>query len=75
MAKVARGVIGSACVNFFRTQYRNQTDVDKEELWALEIDETGKVLLASWCSTRFDDVQILREVLAPPLSSLLSSHG
>ena len=68
-------MIGSACVNFFHTQYRNQIDAGKEELSALDIDVTGNVLLASWRGTRFEDVQVLREVLAPPLSSLLSSHG
>ena len=37
-------------------------DAGEEELRALEIDVTGKILLASWRGTRFEVVQVLREV-------------
>jgi len=39
-------------------------DAGEEELRALEIDVTGKILLASWRGTRFEVVQVLREVRA-----------
>jgi hypothetical protein len=34
----------------------------EEELRSLEADMTGKILLASWRGTRFEVVQVLREV-------------
>jgi hypothetical protein len=37
-------------------------DVSEEELKALEFDVTGKIMLASWRGTRFEVVQVLREV-------------
>jgi hypothetical protein len=37
-------------------------DASEEELKALEIDVTGKIMLASWRGTRFEVVQVLREV-------------
>jgi hypothetical protein len=37
-------------------------DSNEEELKALEIDVTGKIMLASWRGTRFEVVQVLREV-------------
>jgi len=37
-------------------------DTSEEELKALEIDVTGKIMLASWRGTRFEVVQVLREV-------------
>ena len=42
-------------------------DASEEELKALEIDVTGKIMLASWRGTRFEVVQVLREVRLPPL--------
>jgi hypothetical protein len=39
-------------------------DASEEELKALEIDVTGKIMLASWRGTRFEVVQVLREVRA-----------
>ena len=39
-------------------------DTSEEELKALEIDVTGKIMLASWRGTRFEVVQVLREVRA-----------
>jgi hypothetical protein len=56
-------------------------DAGEEELRALEIDVTGKILLASWRGTRFEVVQVLREVrpcnyhLHHPSSIFNSSHG
>ena len=41
-------------------------DASEEELKALEIDVTGKIMLASWRGTRFEVVQVLREVRFPP---------
>jgi X-domain of DnaJ-containing len=37
-------------------------DVDEEELRALEMDVTGKILLASWRGARLEVVQVVREV-------------
>ena len=37
-------------------------DASEDELRALEIDVTGKIMLASWRGTRFEVVQVLREV-------------
>ena len=37
-------------------------EASEEELKALEIDMTGKIMLASWRGTRFEVVQVLREV-------------
>jgi hypothetical protein len=44
-------------------------DTSQEELKALEYDVTGKIMLASWRGTRFEVVQVLREVrpVSPPL--------
>lgn len=37
-------------------------EVPEEEMKELEKDVTGKLLLASWRGTRFEVVQVLREV-------------
>ena len=37
-------------------------DVAEEELRALEMDVTGKILLASWRGARLEVVQVVREV-------------
>lgn len=37
-------------------------DVDEEGLRALEMNMTGKMLLASWRGARFEVIQVLREV-------------
>lgn len=42
-------------------------EIPDEEMKALEMDVTGKIMLASWRGTRFEVVQVLREV------SLMSS--
>ena len=49
-------------------------DVNEEELKALEIDVTGKIMLASWRGTRFEVVQVLREVRSPSLTHLSLTH-
>jgi X-domain of DnaJ-containing len=41
---------------------QSKGDTSEEELKALEYDVTGKILLASWRGTRFEVVQVLREV-------------
>jgi hypothetical protein len=37
-------------------------ELAEEELRALEMDVTGKIMLASWRGTRFEVTQVLREV-------------
>jgi len=65
-AKDVLGVIGSAVSvqsvmqDLERAQLKG--DVPEEELKALEMDVTGKILLASWRGTRFEVVSVLREV-------------
>jgi X-domain of DnaJ-containing len=41
---------------------QSKGDTSEEELKALEYDVTGKIMLASWRGTRFEVVQVLREV-------------
>jgi hypothetical protein len=43
-------------------------DADEEELRAMEMDMTGKMLLASWRGARLEVVQVLREVSFPDCS-------
>jgi hypothetical protein len=52
-------------------------DASEEELKALEIDVTGKIMLASWRGTRFEVVQVLREVrlLLSLLHRFINSHN
>ena len=56
---------------------RAQLKGDEEELKALEIDVTGKIMLASWRGTRFEVVQVLREVrvLFPLLHRPMNSRN
>lgn len=67
VAKDAWGVIGSALSvqqvmqDIERAQIKG--DASEEELKALEIDVTGKIMLASWRGTRFEVIQVLREVV------------
>lgn len=54
-------------------------DTSEEELKALEFDVTGKIMLASWRGTRFEVVQVLREVSVnvtayPPQLMSIPSH-
>ncbi|KAL5492108.1 CAJ1_2 [Sanghuangporus weigelae] len=66
MAKDAWGVIGSAIgvqhtmLEMEKLQARGE--IPEEELKALEMDITGKIMLASWRGTRFEVMQVLREV-------------
>lgn len=66
LAKDAWGVIGSALgvqsmmLEMEKLQARGE--IPEEELKALEQDVTGKIMLASWRGTRFECVQVLREV-------------
>lgn len=67
VAKDAWGVIGSALSvqALMQEMERLQAkgDVAEDEVRALEEDMTGKILLASWRGTRFEVVQVLREVV------------
>ncbi|KAI6113092.1 X-domain of DnaJ-containing-domain-containing protein [Pisolithus sp. B1] len=67
VAKDAWGVIGSALSvqSLMQEMERLQAKgaVGEDELRALEEDMTGKILLASWRGTRFEVVQVLREVV------------
>lgn len=45
-------------------------EVPEEEMRALEMDVTGKIMLASWRGTRFEVVQVLREVSLETLALL-----
>jgi len=67
VAKDAWGVIGSALSvqSLMQEMERLQAkgEVNEEILHAMEADMTGKILLASWRGTRFEVVQVLREVV------------
>lgn len=66
LAKDAWGVIGSALgvqasiEQMARLQEKGE--IPEEQLREIESDVTGKILLASWRGTRFEVVNILREV-------------
>ncbi|KAF8623050.1 hypothetical protein AX15_006556 [Amanita polypyramis BW_CC] len=66
-AKDVWGVIGSALsvrdlmLEMEKAQARG--DVPEEELRALEMDVTGKIMLASWRGARLEVIQVLREVV------------
>ncbi|KAH7927320.1 DnaJ-domain-containing protein [Leucogyrophana mollusca] len=67
VAKDAWGVIGSALgvQSLMQEMEKLQAkgELGEEELRALEQDVTGKIMLASWRGTRFEVVQVLREVV------------
>lgn len=67
VAKDAWGVIGSAfSVQSLMSEMdrlQKKGDLDEDVLRALEEDVTGKIMLASWRGTRFEVVQVLREVV------------
>ncbi|EMD39319.1 hypothetical protein CERSUDRAFT_152451 [Gelatoporia subvermispora B] len=67
LAKEAWGVIGSALgvqqVMQEMEKLQLKGEVPEEELRALEEDVTGRIMLASWRGTRFEVVQVLREVV------------
>ena len=50
-------------------------EASEEELKALEIDMTGKIMLASWRGTRFEVVQVLREVRVSHHTLCFSAHS
>ncbi|KAI0954606.1 hypothetical protein AcW1_006442 [Taiwanofungus camphoratus] len=66
VAKDAWGVIGSALgvqqVMQEMEKLQAKGELGEDELRALEEDMTGKIMLASWRGTRFEVVQVLREV-------------
>ncbi|KDQ61404.1 hypothetical protein JAAARDRAFT_30838 [Jaapia argillacea MUCL 33604] len=67
IAKDAWGVIGSAVgvQSMMQEMEKLQAkgELTEEEVRALEMDVTGKIMLASWRGTRFEVVQVLREVV------------
>ncbi|KAH7913843.1 X-domain of DnaJ-containing-domain-containing protein [Hygrophoropsis aurantiaca] len=67
VAKDAWGVIGSALgvQSLMQEMERLQAkgELGEDQLRELEQDVTGKIMLASWRGTRFEVVQVLREVV------------
>ncbi|KAJ3878340.1 X-domain of DnaJ-containing-domain-containing protein [Lentinula edodes] len=67
LAKDVWGVIGSALsvrdTILEMEKLQAKGDVDEAELKALEMDVTGKIMLASWRGARLEVVQVLREVV------------
>lgn len=67
VAKDAWGVIGSAfSVQSLMSEMdrlQKKGELDEDVMRALEEDVTGKIMLASWRGTRFEVVQVLREVV------------
>ncbi|KAF8659893.1 hypothetical protein AX16_001777 [Volvariella volvacea WC 439] len=67
LAKDIWGVIGSALsvrdmmLEMERLQAKGE--IGEEQLRALEMDVTGKILLASWRGARLEVIQVLREVV------------
>ncbi|KAL4269005.1 Peroxisomal Protein Import DnaJ [Pleurotus pulmonarius] len=66
-AKDVWGVIGSALsvrdVMLEMEKLQAKGEVAEEELRALEMDMTGKIMLASWRGARLEVTQVLREVV------------
>ncbi|KAK0446832.1 DnaJ domain-containing protein [Armillaria borealis] len=67
LAKDVWGVIGSALsvrdVMVEMEKMQAKGELGEEELRALEMDVTGKIMLASWRGARLEVIQVLREVL------------
>jgi len=67
LAKDVWGVIGSALsvrdIMMEMERAMAKGDIDEEELRALEMDVTGKLMLASWRGARLEVIQVLREVV------------
>ncbi|KAF7430891.1 hypothetical protein PC9H_006606 [Pleurotus ostreatus] len=67
LAKDVWGVIGSALsvrdVMLEMEKLQAKGEVAEEELRALEMDMTGKIMLASWRGARLEVIQVLREVV------------
>jgi len=66
LAKDAWGVIGSALgvQQMIQEMEKLQAkgELGEDDMRALEMDVTGRIMLASWRGTRFEVVQVLREV-------------
>ncbi|TFK39858.1 X-domain of DnaJ-containing-domain-containing protein, partial [Crucibulum laeve] len=67
LAKDVWGVIGSALsvrdVMLEMEKAQAKGELGEEELRALEMDVTGKIMLASWRGARLEVIQVLREVV------------
>ncbi|KAF9071528.1 X-domain of DnaJ-containing-domain-containing protein [Rhodocollybia butyracea] len=67
LAKDVWGVIGSALsvrdTMLEMEKLQAKEDVDEAELKTLEMDVTGKIMLASWRGARLEVIQVLREVV------------
>ncbi|KAF8074728.1 X-domain of DnaJ-containing-domain-containing protein [Lyophyllum atratum] len=67
LAKDVWGVIGSALsvrdMMMEMEKAQAKGELGEEELRALEMDVTGKIMLASWRGARLEVVQVLREVV------------
>ncbi|KAI0091486.1 DnaJ-domain-containing protein [Irpex rosettiformis] len=67
MVKEMYGVIGSAVsvqqIMNEMEKAASKGEIDEAELRALEEDMTGRIMLASWRGTRFEVVNVLREVV------------
>lgn len=67
LAKDVWGVIGSALsvrdLMLEMEKVQAKGEIDAEELRALEMDVTGKIMLASWRGARLEVIQVLREVV------------
>jgi len=67
LAKDVWGVIGSALsvrdLMLEMEKAQAKGEVAEEELRALEMDVTGKIMLASWRGARLEVIQVLREVI------------
>jgi len=66
IAKDVWGVIGSAIgvqqMIMEAEKLQAKGELGEDEMRALEMDVTGKILLASWRGTRFEIIQVLRDV-------------
>ncbi|KAF5350280.1 hypothetical protein D9758_007804 [Tetrapyrgos nigripes] len=67
LAKDVWGVIGSALsvrdMMIEMEKLQAKGELGEEELRALEMDVTGKIMLASWRGARLEVIQVLREVV------------
>jgi X-domain of DnaJ-containing len=49
-------------------------EIPEEQMRDLETDVTGKILLASWRGTRFEVINVLRQVRPMTLTPWCSDH-
>ncbi|KAI0339673.1 DnaJ-domain-containing protein [Trametopsis cervina] len=77
MVKEMYGVIGSAVsvqqIMGEMERAASKGEIDEAELRALEEDMTGRIMLASWRGTRFEVVNVLREVVDKVLKDTTAS--